>query len=172
MIEAAASGRARCRGCGSAIAKGEMRFGEHLPNPFADDGDMVLWFHLRCAAHRRPQPLLETLPGHPSLPGADALRADAEFSLSHRRLPRLHGAQRSPSGRASCRHCREPIAAGTWRIAIAFFEDGMFSPGGHLHAQCAAAYFGTDALEARLACCTPSLGAAERAELLAALHAH
>ena len=45
-IEPAASGRTKCRGCGEPIAKGELGFGERLPHPFADDGDMTLRFHI------------------------------------------------------------------------------------------------------------------------------
>src|SRR4030042_208734 len=60
VIEAAATGRAKCRGCGGKIAALELRFGERLPNPFAD-GEMTHWFHLDCAAFKRPEPLLEAL---------------------------------------------------------------------------------------------------------------
>ena len=49
VFEPAPTGRAKCRGCGRAIAKGELRFGERLPNPFAE-GEMTLWFHPLCAA--------------------------------------------------------------------------------------------------------------------------
>ena len=41
VIEPASSGRAKCRGCGRAIAKGELRLGERLPNPFTDEGEMT-----------------------------------------------------------------------------------------------------------------------------------
>lgn len=44
-IEPAASGRARWRGCGERIAKGELRLGARLPNPFVE-GELTLWFHL------------------------------------------------------------------------------------------------------------------------------
>ena len=60
-IEPATSGRAKCRGCGQAIAKEELRFGERLPNPFADDSEMTLWFHIPCAAYKRPESLQEVL---------------------------------------------------------------------------------------------------------------
>ena len=61
VVEEAKSGRAKCRGCDSPIAKGELRFGEKLPNPFADDSEMTLWFHIRCAAMRRPASFEEVL---------------------------------------------------------------------------------------------------------------
>ena len=62
VIEPAPSGRASCRGCGGKIPNGSLRFGECLPNPYADEGgEMTHWFHLPCAAYRRPEPFLETL---------------------------------------------------------------------------------------------------------------
>ena len=62
MIERATSSRATCRGCGAKIARDELRFGERLPNPFADEGgEMTHWFHLACAAFTRPEPFLETV---------------------------------------------------------------------------------------------------------------
>ena len=36
VIEAAPTGRAKCRGCGRAIARGELRFGERLPNAYGE----------------------------------------------------------------------------------------------------------------------------------------
>ena len=59
-IEPATSGRAKCRGCGRPIDKGELRLGERLPNPYAE-GEMTLWFHPTCAAYKRPEALLEAL---------------------------------------------------------------------------------------------------------------
>src|SRR5215831_13304863 len=113
VFEPASSGRAKCRGCGTAIAKGDLRFGERLPNPFAE-GEMTQWFHPLCAAYKRPEPLLEALGENPdaALDPASLERA-AQGALAQRRLARVDGAQRSPSGQAKCRHCREPIEKGT-----------------------------------------------------------
>jgi hypothetical protein len=61
----------------------------------------------------------------------------------HRRLQRIDGAELSPSGQAKCRHCREAIERGSWRIRLIFYEDGMFTPGGFVHLGCAARYFET-----------------------------
>jgi hypothetical protein len=86
-IEPASSARAKCRGCGERIAGGELRFGESLPNPFAD-GEMTLWFHLDCAAFKRPEPFLQTLEGRSEpLEGQERLVAEARLGLAHRRLP-------------------------------------------------------------------------------------
>ena len=45
VIEEAKSGRASCRTCKKAIAKGELRFGEEAPNAFGDTPSMR-WHHL------------------------------------------------------------------------------------------------------------------------------
>jgi hypothetical protein len=140
-IEPAKSGRAKCRGCGRAIGKGELRFGERLPNPFGDD-DMTLWFHLRCGAYKRPEPMLEVLPGA-DIEEREQLEAIAKHGLQHRRIPRINGVERAPSGRARCRGCRKTIERDTWRIPLVFYQEGMFNPSGFLHLSCAASYFET-----------------------------
>jgi hypothetical protein len=157
VIEPASSPRARCRGCGARIAAGELRFGESLPNPFAD-GEMTHWFHLECAAFKRPEPFLATLEASASPPpDAERLGAEAKRGLAHRRLPRVSGAERSPSGRAQCRSCREAIGKGAWRIPLVFYEEGRFAPSGYVHARCSRAYFDTVDLLPRLQRFSPGL---------------
>jgi hypothetical protein len=158
VIEQASSGRARCRGCGRAIAKDELRFGERQPNAFGE-GEMTLWLHLRCAAYKRPEPFLEALAaGQGAAVEEQAeLKAIAESGIAHRRVPRVDGASRAPTGRAVCRHCREPIAKDAWRIDLVFFEGYRFEPSGHIHAECAAAYFGTTDVVDRIRHFSPSL---------------
>ena len=96
VFEHASSGRSKCRGCGQPIARGELRFGERLPNPFAD-GEMTHWFHPTCAAYKRPEPLLEGLKEtQQSVPAREALESAARRSLAQRRLPRIDGAERAP----------------------------------------------------------------------------
>ena len=120
---------------------------------------MTLWFHVLCAAYKRPAAFLEALdssdlaPGDLQGPGSshssnatgsiDALRQAAQIGLRHHRLPRVDGAQRAPSGRARCRSCREVIDKGSWRISLVFFDDGWFQPAGFIHVACAREYFGT-----------------------------
>jgi hypothetical protein len=172
LIEKAASGRAKCRGCDQRIAAGEMRFGERLPNPFAEkDGELMThWFHLACAAFTRPEAFLETS-GISDTPidDKDALEREARLGVAHRRLPRVRAVQRASSGRAACRACREPIAKDTWRIALAFYEDGRFVPSGYIHAGCAAAYLETTDVLARLRHFSPGLTDADFADIRAAL---
>jgi hypothetical protein len=172
VIEAAASGRAKCRGCDQAIAKGELRFGERLPNAFGD-GDMTLWFHLVCAAYKRPESFLEALRSgdapRATIERAGDLEATAEFGIAHRRLPRVTGADRAPTGRARCRHCRELIAKDAWRIALVFFEEYRFQPSGFIHAACAREYLETTDLLERARHFSPKLTPADLDDLAAAL---
>ena len=170
VIEPASSGRAKCRSCDQPIAKGELRFGERQPNAFGD-GEMTLWFHLPCAAYSRPEPFLETHGAVPASAGADALAAAARFGIEHRRVPRLHGAERATSGRAHCRSCREPIAKGEWRLPLVFFEDYRFNPGGYVHARCARNYFETTELLDRVRHFSPELREPDIAEVAAAIAA-
>ena len=142
VFEPASSGRAKCRGCGQAIAKGELRFGERLPNPFAE-GEMTHWFHPMCAAYKRPEAMLKGLEANAQAPEREALDRAARASLAQRRLPRIDGAEISPSGQARCRQCHDFIERGTWRIRLVFYEEGSFAPGGFIHVACRQAYFGT-----------------------------
>ena len=157
VIEPALSGRAKCRGCDRPIAKGELRLGEREPNPFGE-GEMTIWFHLLCGAFKRPEVLLEVLPETElELPDPDGLQSIAELGIAHERLPRANGAQRSPSGRARCRSCRELIEKETWRIPLSYFEMGRFQASGNVHAKCAQEYFGTVKLIDRVRHFSPDL---------------
>jgi len=165
VFEPASSGRAKCRGCGRAIQRGELRFGERLPNPFAE-GEMTIWFHPLCAAYRRPEPVLQTLADAAAdVPGREVLERAAHGSLAKRRLPRIDGAEKAPSAQARCRSCHEPIARGAWRIRLVFNQDGRFSPGGFVHLDCRSAYFETDDILDHVLHFSPDLSDAERAEL-------
>lgn len=171
VIEPAATGRAKCRGCGEKIAAATMRFGESLPNPFAE-GETLHWFHLECGAMKRPEPFLEALTaraGGDPLPDAERLATLAREGTEHKRLPRVSGAERDPSGRAQCRHCREKIDKGAWRIALVFWEEGRFSPSGSIHPACASGYFGTSEIVPRLVRFSPGLTGADLQELQAEL---
>ena len=148
VVEPAASGRSKCRGCGRGIAKGELRFGERLPNPFAD-GDMTVWFHVLCAAYRRPESLSEVLP-EAALDNAAELTQIIEEGLEHSRLERISGVEQAPSARARCRHCNEMIDKDAWRIKLSYFEEGVYGGGGNVHVACGEGYFGTSVLLERL----------------------
>lgn len=172
VIERASSGRAKCRGCEQAIAKGELRFGERQPNAFGE-GEMTLWFHPRCAAYKRPEPFLEALSATDTGGGvtrndiadADELAAAAQFGMAHRRVPRINGADRAPTGRARCRHCKELIEKDTWRIVLVFFEEYRFQPSGYVHAACAQDYLETTDILDRVRHFNPELGSADVRDL-------
>src|SRR5206468_8141984 len=100
VFEPAPTGRAKCRGCGRPIEKGEVRFGERIPNPFTE-GETTLWFHPLCGAYKRPEAVLETLPqARESAPDPEALERAARGNSAHRRLPRISGAERAPTSQA------------------------------------------------------------------------
>lgn len=141
MIEAAKTGRAKCRSCRQPIAKGIPRFGEEQPSAFAE-GLQWVWYHLDCAAKKRPMQVRAALaafegdvPGRGDL---DRLLAEADESATTTPY-----AERAPTGRSKCQQCEQPIEKGTLRIA---FErelevGGMSRAGvGYLHSSCAAKY--------------------------------
>ena len=169
VFEIAPSGRAKCRGCARLIAQGELRFGDLLPNPYAD-GDMTCWYHPLCAAYKRPESMLEALPtATEAITDTDMLERVARHGVAHRRLPRIDGAERAPTGRASCRSCRTPIQQDGWRIRLAFHEEGRFAPGGFIHLGCAHDYFETDDILQPLLHFSPELDDEAREELTLAL---
>ena len=175
VIEHASSARAKCRGCDTKIAKDELRFGEKAPNAFGE-GEMTLWFHLPCAAYKRPEPFLELLGNvegeevaTDELGVAHALKPAAEFGIAHRRVPRIDKVDRAPTGRARCRNCRKPIEKDGWRIGLVFFEEYRFQPSGFIHAACAEDYFGTTDIMERILHFNPALDPADLEAIEAAL---
>lgn len=165
VIETAKSGRASCRGCGRSIARGELRFGESLPNAYAE-GESLFWFHLVCAACMRPGkfgPALEIC--SQPIPDSEWLRQAVSVGLAHERLPRLVRVERAPSGSAHCRECRELVDKGSWRLALQMFEEGRMQPIGTIHAECAEAYFGTNDILDRIKRLTEGLQPAELSEI-------
>ena len=159
LFEQAPTGRSQCRVCGRKIARGEQRFGERRSNSFGD-GDTTLWFHPLCAAYSRPEPLLEFMNTEPHAELSE-LRPIVELGIAQPKLARLGMAARSPTGRASCRHCHKPIEKDTWRLALIFFEEFRFSPSGFIHAACASEYLGTLDLIERVKHFSPELSASD-----------
>ena len=128
-IETAKSGRANCRSCGRAVARGELRFGEALPNAYGE-GEAMFWFHLLCAAFTRPETFGPALEAHVEpVPEPERLRQAVAIGLAHPRIQRLVRAERAPSGSAHCRQCKELVSKGSWRIALQVFEAGRMQPG-------------------------------------------
>src|SRR3954468_22387339 len=91
VFEPAARGRSKCRGCGRALQRGELRFGERLPNPFAEGAELTLWFHPMCAAYKRAEAILQALPLASGVPDAALLQAIAEAGVAQPKLARIDG---------------------------------------------------------------------------------
>ena len=167
-IQPAPTGRAKCRGCGNAIAKAELRFGETGPNSYGE-GEATSWFHVACAALMRPEKFLPVAEATSDIPDRDWLTQQAQAGIEHERLTRLTRVERASSGRATCRSCRELIAKGEWRFVLQTFEEGRPNPIGTIHASCAEAYFGTAQVLERARRLTPDLNESDVAELQKAL---
>lgn len=147
-----------------------MRFGERLANPFAEGTQLTLWFHPRCAAYKRAEALLQALANGGDVEERDELFAIASALLESPRATRLDGAERA-KGVAACRHCREPIPRGEWRVRLSMFDEGMASPLGFVHLACASPYGETAAIAARVLHFSGGLPEADLAELRALLQA-
>src|SRR5947208_16492204 len=88
--------------------------------------------------------MLEGLaPSEQDVADREVLEGAAKTSLAQPRLPRVDGAERA-KGQAACRHCRESIPRGEWRIKLVFYEEGQFSPSGFIHVNCRRPYFEAD----------------------------
>jgi hypothetical protein len=141
VIEEAKSGRASCRTCKKAIAKGELRFGEEAPNAFGDTPS-IRWHHLLCAAEKLPAELKAVLDTYPeAIPNRAELDKAMSDALSKGRAKPggFPYADKAPTGRAKCMQCEEPIAKDTLRVAVEREIDtgAMVTRGaGYLHPKC------------------------------------
>jgi hypothetical protein len=147
-LQAAKSGRAKCRACKQPIEKGTLRLGEEVPNAFGD-GEAKHWYHMRCGALRRPEAFIAAVGDvsdevSPLLDDGEKaeLLVLAEPGTVYYRLARFVKAHAAPSGRARCQGCRELIERGALRFVLERIEDGMVSGGGFVHIACAHAYAG------------------------------
>jgi len=120
VIEEAKSGRASCRTCKKAIAKGELRFGEEAPNAFGDAPSMR-WHHLMCAAEKLPAELKAALDAHPD-PVANRAEIDKAMADSLSKGRGKPGgfpfADKAPTGRAKCIQCGDVIDKDSIRVAV------------------------------------------------------
>ncbi len=161
-IEPAPSGRAKCRGCQQKIEKGDLRFGEAIPNPFGD-GETLHYYHPRCAALKRPENFENLLQQtEVDVPNRDELAGLAHLGVEHPRLARFARAERAPSGRARCQGCRKLIEKDVLRLVLERIEEGMVSGSGFVHVECAKIYAGTtESVLARVEDMSPKLDAAD-----------
>lgn len=144
VIEEAKSGRASCRTCKQAIAKGELRLGVEVPNQFSDSPSMQ-WHHLKCAAGKFPAELKDALGKYDGdVADRDELeKVMAEAIKGGKAKPGgFPHVDIAPTGRAKCLQCEEAIAKGTTRVVVEREVDTggfMRRSAGYLHAKCVAA---------------------------------
>jgi hypothetical protein len=167
LIEVAKSGRAKCRGCRQAIAKGELRYGEEVPNQFGSE-PALQWLHLLCAAKKHPKEMQEVLAAYS---GEVANRAEVEAAMKSAlsELKNTPSAEWAPTGRSRCLACREPIDKDTLRIAVEREVEvgGVPRPGvGYVHPRCAREFVKDDALAEKLKQNSTSLKPEELAVVL------
>jgi hypothetical protein len=126
VIEGARSSRSRCKRCRRPIQQGTLRIGMSVEGPY---GQGYLWFHLPCAARGQMERVEEAYAQEAwkaakvppaQVPSLEELRAHVERAEQQKKEQRaLPYVERAPSGRSKCKHCNEPIAAGSLRVALA-----------------------------------------------------
>jgi poly [ADP-ribose] polymerase len=143
VIEEAKSGRASCRTCKKAIAKGELRFGVETQTQFSDTPSFS-WHHLLCAAQKLPAELKAALADYagdvPNRAEIDVALADAEKKGAAKPAGFPY-VDKAPTGRAKCMLCEQPIEKASFRVAVEreLEMGGNVTRGaGYLHPKCAA----------------------------------
>ncbi|HEY4223867.1 MAG TPA: hypothetical protein VGO62_21075, partial [Myxococcota bacterium] len=131
------------------IAKGELRFGEEVPNQFAAGEMTYQWHHLECAAKKKPGPFKAALDSTdvdvPNKAELEKLIGDAAKTVKPSTFPY---AEHAPTGRSTCMACNEAIPKGELRVAVEREVDtGAFvtKGAGYLHAACALGHVGEEA---------------------------
>jgi len=165
VIEPAATGRAACRGCREKIGKGELRFGERAPSSFGE-GEQTSWFHIGCAAERRPGKLAPALAEYEGeVPGRAELEAIVADGVENPSLAEVARVERSPTGRATCQECHEKIGKDELRIAIEKEAEGTMATTSFIHLRCARTSLGEQGLVEKLHRVAKDFSAGDLAEL-------
>lgn len=145
LIEEARSNRSSCKSCREPIGKGVHRFGfDEFAAEGLDRGHA--WYHLECAAARRPQALKETLAGYagelPNRAELEALlKSGAKPAVATSGRPAAH-VEPAPTGRSKCIGCGKPIEKDSPRVAVQreLSFNGMTRMGAaYVHPSCARA---------------------------------
>lgn len=165
-IETAKTGRAGCRACKTPIPKGELRFGEEVPNAFSASGETSFqWYHLACAALKKPHQLKAALAGFTGeIPGRADLEATLEEAAKKTKPSTFPYAERAATGRSRCQVCQQPIEKGSLRVAVEReVETASFATksAGYLHPKCAKTQLADPELLAKIKANTTSLEAAD-----------
>ena len=142
-VEIAPTGRASCRGCKQAIAKGTPRFGEEFRNPYSEESGLSYrYWHLACAATKMANELAPALAAYEGELG-DVARAEIEALVREHMKPEMPFAEHAPNARARCRACDETIPKGDLRVAFERVFEGPMGPqkgAAYAHARCLAKY--------------------------------
>jgi poly [ADP-ribose] polymerase len=153
VIEEAKSGRASCRTCKKAIAKGELRLGIEAQTQFSDTPSLQ-WHHVLCAAAKLPVELKAALAEYPGeVPNRAELDATMEEAIKKgsAKPAGFPYVDRAPTGRAKCMVCQEPIEKAALRVAVEreLEVGGNATHGaGYLHPRCAAQHLETAGIPA------------------------
>jgi ribosomal protein L24E len=166
VIEPAASGRAKCRGCGEKIEKGVLRFGESLPNPYGESEETRGFYHLLCAAESRAEKLAAVLASvSDEIPERASVERAMRDALANPKLVPVKRAERSPTSRATCQDCKKKIEKGTLRVVMERdSEIAAMATTYFVHAECAKRSIGAG-LADKLRRASAALGDEDHAEL-------
>jgi hypothetical protein len=171
VIEAARTGRAKCRRCGAPLPKGEPRFGEEVENTFGE-GKALHWFHLMCAAEKRPDKFLVALEASDAaVADRDTLASIARAGVDNPNLTQVRRTERAKTGRSRCQVCREIIEKGALRVAIEREDELAMASVSFVHAWCAPGRLGLEGLLDKLRRTSPQLGIDDLDELARELEA-
>jgi hypothetical protein len=171
VIEAASTARSKCRACREKIEKGVLRFGESVPNAFGE-GDATHWFHLPCAAERRPEKLAVALETHEGeVPDRESLLQIAKDGAQNPKLADVRRAEHAPTGRASCQQCHEKIPKDALRVAFEreATEGQPMATTAYVHLGCGAEFFGSVGLKGKLIRTSPELSDEDKIAIDAAI---
>lgn len=148
VVEVSPSGRAKCRGCKQAIAKGEVRFGETFASAFGSDGESIRYWHLLCAASKlgaRLKIAMNAFMGEiPNKAEVEAAIAEGIKKGGKGGKAPFPYAEVSPNNRARCMVCGDVVPKEQLRIAVERESEtptGMMVKGaGYLHPLCVATW--------------------------------